>query len=39
MRNAIAVENSQVHQIIAKNMGDDRSERLSQCDRQSEDWS
>jgi hypothetical protein len=29
VRNAVAVKNSQVHEIIAKEMGDDRSERLS----------
>ena len=29
VRNAVAVENSQVHEIIAKDMGDDRGERLS----------
>jgi hypothetical protein len=29
MRNAVAIENGQVHEIIAKDMGDDRGERLS----------
>jgi hypothetical protein len=29
VRNAVAIANRQVHQIIAKDMGDDRGERLS----------
>jgi hypothetical protein len=29
VENAIAIENSQVHQLIAKNVGDDSGERLS----------
>jgi hypothetical protein len=32
VRNAVAVENSQVHEIIAEDMGDDRGERLSAVD-------